>query len=554
MRNIFIRDNKLCFKSEYDLKIVNYIRNNFQDKKWIPDQKIWTAPIIAENVENIEGLISGFGFIADAATKIEVEKHIADAKIEAEKANINVPDVTIPSNISYQLYSFQKVGVNLINHFKGRVLLSDEMGLGKTIQAITYSQLYPQEIPILVVCPAILKINWLREFKNCSGVTGHIINSENGMKIPTTYKLYIINYDIVSKYQDFIDKMNFKIIILDECHYLKNHKAIRTKTVMELSKKIPKVLAITGTPILNRPIEMFNILSLLSPNKFGNWFEYAQRYCGMKKTKFGYDVSGATHIPELAEKLRRVCMIRREKKEVLTDLPDKLRQVIPIECNLEVYKEAEDNFTSYLIEMRNKSRDEAFRVSQVEMLAKIEYLKQEAVKAKFTQFAGWVKDFLDENDKLVIFAHHKESITNLIEELKDYKPVSITGGQSNDDRQQVIDKFQNDKSCKVIICSIKAAGIGITLTASSYVAFLELAWTPSEMNQCEDRCHRIGVKSNVTCYYFIANNTIEQVIYDLIQKKQGLFMQLMQDKHTVMELDSMSIMEELTNNMVNKNE
>ena len=193
------------------------------------------------------------------------------------------------------------------------------------------------------------------------------------------------------------------------------------------------------------------------------------------------DVSGATNIQELSDKLRATVMIRREKKDVLTELPDKTRVVVPQICDLKAYKKVEDNLINYLIESKNKSKLAAEKISQVEQLAKVEYCKQEAVKAKLPLFIEWSKDFIEENGKLVIFAHHKEFVEILMRELKEYNPVKIVGGMEIEAKQQSIDAFQTNKECKVIICSLKAAGVGITLIASSYVAFLELGWSKKIM-------------------------------------------------------------------------
>jgi len=274
---------------------------------------------------------------------------------------------------------------------------------------------------------------------------------------------------------------------------------------------------------------------MLSSQNFGNYFDFVKRYCGATYGKWGLDVSGATNIQELSNKLRATVMIRREKKDVLTELPDKTRVVVPQICDLEAYKNVEDDLINYLIESKNKSKLKAERISQVEQLVKVEYCKQEAVKAKMAQFIEWSKNFIEENGKLVIFAHHKEFVEILMRELKEYTPVKIVGGMEIEAKQQSIDAFQNNANCKVIICSLKAAGVGITLSAGSYVAFLELGWTPGEHDQAEDRLHRIGQKDNVTCYYFLAENTIEETIYNLIQDKRKIFTELMQDKNTICE-------------------
>lgn len=423
---------------------------------------------------------------------------------------------------------------------------------GKTVQSIAWSLLHPEKRPILVICPSTLKINWQREFNKWADTKSYVINSQDtNLRYIKGIDTYIINYDIVEKMKDLLSKMNFQILILDEAHYMKNPKAKRTKAINELVKIIPHIIALTGTPILNRPIEIYNILKILSPLNFGNYWEFASRYCGMRKTKYGMDVSGATNIQELSDKLRSTVMIRREKRDVLTELPDKTRIVIPQVCDLKAYKKVENDLISYLIEYKNKSKLQAERSNSVEQLAKIEYCKQEAVKAKLPLFVEWCKDFIEENGKLVIFAHHKESINTLMNELNNFNPVKIIGGMEGEEKQKSIDTFMSNKECKVIICSLKAAGVGITLTVSSHVVFLETGWTPGEHDQAEDRCHRIGQKDNVTCYYFVAENTIEETIYNLIQEKRKIFTELMQDKNIINE-EKQNIMGDLINKLTEK--
>jgi len=290
---------------------------------------------------------------------------------------------------------------------------------------------------------------------------------------------------------------------------------------------------------------------MLLPMKYGNYFEYVIKYCGAIRGRYGLDVSGATNIQELSNELRATVMCRREKKDVLAELPDKTRVVVPQICDLKEYKKIEDNLVKYLIESKNKSKLQAEKINQVEQLAKIEYCKQEAVKAKLPLFTEWCKDFIEENGKLVIFAHHGEFIKQLMIELKEYNPCCIMGDVKIEDRQKAVDAFQNDVNCKVIICSLKTGGVGITLTASSYVAFLEMGWTPGEHDQAEDRSHRIGQKDNVTCYYFLAEGTIDEMIYNLIQDKRKVFTEMMQDKNVISE-EKINILGDLVNKLVNK--
>lgn len=538
---INIVGDKILLKIPYDVKLVKLVQQSFDNRKWNSTKKIWEIAINEQNIKAVYEFIKLDFFITSetfdklkALTEhFEGQNKVSNQLMELSKAKES--DIEIPKLLTGELKAYQAAGVAFIEHTEGKTLIADEMGLGKTLQAITWTTLHSDKIPILVICPATLKINWKREFEQWVGIKSQIIDTNFTLSdtLFNESKVYIINYDIFRKKREIIEKLNIQILILDECHYVKNSKAQRSEEILNFGKKVPHVLAISGTPILNRPVEIYNVLKLLCPEKFGNYFSFINRYCGAYRTKWGLNVTGASNIKELSDLLRSTVMLRREKKDVLTELPDKTRVIIPLEIDLKQYKKVEDNLKKYLIEVKNRTEESVSNT--VEALAMIEYCKQEAVKAKIPAFIEWVKDFMEINNKLVIFAHHKEFIDILINDLKEFNPVKIVGGMDVENKQNSIDKFQNDKDIRIIICSMKAAGVGITLTASNYVAFLELGWTPGDHNQCEDRCHRIGAKDNVTCYYFLGINTIEESIYSLIQSKQKVFKELMQDSNIIEE-------------------
>lgn len=557
MKTITIQGNKFIIKIPYDINLVNLIKTSFSQRSWNPEIKSWVAVINEKNISTTYYLQEKYDFIISPETSTQIEEYKEKLSIHKKQANEIIElskaieaDIEIPTTLKGELFPYQKAGVQFIEKTGGKTLISDSMGLGKTVQSIAWSLLHTEKRPILVICPSTLKINWKREFEKWSNIKSYIIDSKDNSYLLPTSEAYIINYDIVEKKKELLQKLDIKIVILDEAHYTKNPKAQRTKAINELVKNIPHILALTGTPILNRPIEMYNVLKMLDSKNFGNYWNFVSRYCGMQRTRWGMDVTGATNIEELSNLLRSTVMIRREKKDVLKELPDKMRVVVPQEVDLKEYKKIEDDLIQYLVENKNKSKLQAEKISQVEQLAKIEYCKQEAVKAKLPLFIEWVKDFMEVNGKLVIFAHHVEFVEKLMQELKEYSPVKIIGGMEGEAKQKSIDIFMQDKNCKLIICSIKAAGVGITLTESSHVAFLELGWTPADHDQAEDRCHRIGQKDNVSCYYFLAQNTIEEVIYNLIQEKRKIFTQLMQDTNIISE-EKTSILTDLINNLVN---
>jgi SWI/SNF-related matrix-associated actin-dependent regulator 1 of chromatin subfamily A len=468
--------------------------------------KHWTAPISGDAVE----ILSKAGFQLDP----ELEEILNRGRVSIDE----VKEVDVPG-LKKELFPFQKKGVAFIEAKNGRALIGDEMGLGKTIQALAWLQLHPEKRPAIILCPASLKLNWAREVRETLPGKQNI-QVLQGTKLHTiTGDIVIINYDILNAWLEKLQALKPQVLIFDEAHYIKNNSAQRTKATKKLAKKIPHVIALTGTPIVNRPVEGFNIIQTIDKTVFPNWWDFVHRYCGAKHNGFGWDFSGATNKEELHKKLTETVMIRRKKADVLPDLPDKLYSYIPMEMNnRDEYDRAERDFVKYLKQV--KGDEAAEKARQAEHLVKIEGLKQLAVKGKMKHAVQWIRDFLDTNgNKLVVFAVHKAVVDALMEEFKE-EAVKVDGSVSAAGRDAAVKAFQEDPKVKLFVGNIQAAGVGLTLTASSSVAFLELPWTPGELVQAEDRCHRIGQKDSVNVYYLLADGTIEEKIAQLLDEKR----------------------------------
>lgn len=441
---------------------------------------------------------------------------------------------------------------------------------GKTIQAIAWMHLHPEERPALIVCPASLKLNWERElFIWTKGTV--ITEIISGTKVyPLNSDIAIINYDILPAWLKELKKSNLKTIVLDEAHYIKNSGAKRTKATMSLTKVIPNKILLTGTPVESRPSELYNIIKILDPLLFGNKWDYMMKYCGAKHNGFGWDFSGATEIEELHSKLTSTIMIRRKKADVLKDLPDKTYSFVPISIdNRKEYNEAEKDFIEYVklgveLKVRKKLndlftedyeglativdhklqrlKDEAgLKAEEGGVLVKIEILKQLAAAGKLKDTLQWIDNFLESGEKLVVFAVHKFVIDTLMETYKDIA-VKIDGSvTSMTKRQKAVDDFQNVKRIKLFVGNIKAAGVGLTLTAASNVVFLEYPWNPGQLNQAIDRCHRITQKNAVNVYYLCGVNTIEESIARMLNDKQKVVDSLLDGKA----MDSTSLLDDL---------
>lgn len=418
-----------------------------------------------------------------------------------------------------EMMAFQKIGLGFLESTDGNALIADHMGLGKTVQALAYLAEHPDMRPAVIVCPASLKLNWKNEAEAWleTGDTIEVINS--GKVHEVVADIVVVNYDVLKKWVPELSRRNPQILIMDESHIIKNNKAARAKAAASLATEVPHKILLTGTPVLNRPSELWNQLCIISPGKHNSktFFSWHKRYTAAHQNHFGWDFSGASHLDELVGSLQSI-MIRRTKADVLPDLPDKRRQTILIPVsNAREYARAEKTFKAYIVEQ--KMLDEEHRDPVVAQFAKVEALRQLAVAGKMKQSLAWIENFLESCEKMVIFATHKATI-HAIEREFGNACVKIDGSVSIVDRQAAVDAFQNDPAVRLFIGNIKAAGVGITLTASSTVVFLELDWTPAMHEQAEDRCHRIGQKNAVNIYYLLAADTVDQKIADMLERKR----------------------------------
>lgn len=540
-------------------------RQTLAEVKQIPGRKFhpnakpkcWTAPLSIEAVEKLEK--AGFELDPELITFVKESK----INIDDLDNNFKIP------GLKHELFEFQKKGVAFIEAKNGRALVADEMGLGKTVQALAWAQKHKNKRPIICVVPASLKINWKREAEKwLENPKVQILYGKNAdQKI--TGDFIIINYTILNDWVDKIKEIEPQLLIIDESHYIKNNKAKRTKAVKKIAKYIPHIIALTGTPIVNRPSEIYNTINLIDKTVMPNKWDFLHRYCDAKHNGFGWDFNGATNTKELHDILTKTIMIRRQKKEVLHDLPDKIRSFVPIELtNRNKYEEAENDFINFIkekterdlqIELREKLGQELFenvefkdhrleRLKQEKAekaaaggaLVQIESLKQLAVEGKLDQAIDWIENYLESGQKLVVMAVHKFVINRLMKHFKKIS-VKIDGSVSAANRDLAVQKFQNNKSVKLMIGNIKAAGVGLTLTAADTMVFLELPWTPGDLQQAEDRIHRIGQKNAVNIYYLLAENTIEEKIAYLIDQKRKVLDSVLDGK----QVDAGSLISEL---------
>lgn len=441
-------------------------------------------------------------------------------------------------NLRVEPYEYQREGICFGLEHK-RIIIGDEPGLGKTLQSIGIVDT-ANAYPCLVICPSSLKINWQREFEKFTDKSALVL--DNNVRTTWGYLLSmgvhqvaIVNYESLRKFfvwdirggkqfrlKDVVFNPQiqaFKSIIIDESHRVKDPSAQQTIFTKGLSVGKDWCILLSGTPVVNRPEDLIAQLSIMNRlGEFGGRAKFIADYCTDPKDK---TAEPAVPLSELSRQLYNTCMIRREKAKVLPQLPDKTRVDLYIEIsNDKEYNLAAEDLAAYLQEYTECTDWEIRRKMRMEALVRFMTLRSLATKGKIAQAVDFIRTFLDSGKKLIVFC----SLHEIVDELQKIFPraVTVTGRDSSVNKQASVDAFQNNPNVQLIICSIKAAGVGLTLTAASDVAFIELAWTYADCCQCEDRAHRIGQKDNVTCYYLLGRGTIDHTIYRLIHRKNPL--------------------------------
>jgi SWI/SNF-related matrix-associated actin-dependent regulator 1 of chromatin subfamily A len=530
-------------KFQYKQYLVEAIKQ-IPGRQFIPSKKLWLIPKSSEQA------------LLNWASNFSAVKYNGSSEPEVVAEIEPLPELTVP--IPEYIYNrdkkkkgepcevmpYQKTGIayNLIHE---RTIVGDQPGLGKTIQAIVTSVLAEAKC-ILIICPATLRENWKREWKIWTDKDVMILSD----RVKNTWvkyyevgmcKVFICNYESLKKYfvQDIkkvfdkegnrmplrLDHIQFKetiklfdFVIVDEAHRCKDGKTQQSKFVMGISKGKKYRLALTGTPVVNKPMDLVPQLHIIGQlESFGGYKGFVNRYCS------GPD--GSSNPRELNYKLHQHCYYRREKSEVLKDLPEKMRAIK--RCDIETrdeYNKAEEDLVRYLKENLQKTEGEIDKSMRGEVMVRIQLLKKISARGKINTVLDHVREVIDAGEKIVVFAHHKD----IVHALKTAIPgaVTVVGDDTMDQRNYAVDSFQNNPRVQVIICNIKSGGVGITLTASSRVAFIELPWHNADCDQCEDRCHRIGQKDSVQADYFLGHETIDEYIYDIIEKKRRISNQI----------------------------
>ncbi|MCA5581900.1 DEAD/DEAH box helicase [Parabacteroides gordonii] len=441
-----------------------------------------------------------------------------------------MPELISPHGLKIEPFPYQKQGIAYALQ-KKRCFFGDQPGLGKTLQAIGTSFI-AKTWPVLVICPASLKINWQREWKKFTGKDAIILDDRNKNNWHRYYEMgccdvFITNYESLKKFfvEDFAGGVTrsiklkpvaslFKCVIIDESHRCKSSKTQQSKICYKLCQGKEYRFLLTGTPSINGPGDLIQQLKIMNRlDDFGGYKSF--------EANFMQGPRQASNLEMLNWRLWNTGFFRREKAKVLDQLPDKMRQVVNVDItNRKEYQDAEHDLLSYLAAYENADDEKLRRAERGKVMVQMQKLRQIAARGKISAAVEFIQDIIDSGEKLIVFAFLKE----VVQEIKKVFPnaVTIVGDNTSQERQDAVDRFQNDPKCNLIICNYKSAGVGLTLTASSRVAFVEFPWTFADCEQAEDRAHRIGQKNSVNCYYFLGKNTIDESIWDIIQTKKDI--------------------------------
>lgn len=498
-----------------------YFANMIADDKLLTSvpKKIWIEKLLVEKEKSYHILGRFFdndrlGIYWIPKDGIIVDKTNKNIVVDYEKYSHRMP-------FEHQKEAIQKLLEN------DKFILADDMGLGKTSSAIIAS-IEAKPSKTLIICPASLKQNWKREIENYSKKEIYICE---GKKYDDSADFVIINYDIIknfhslkSKEESLIQKSKFDLVIIDECHYIKSPQASRTKLINDICKDINKIWLLTGTPLTSRPIDYFNLLSLVDSPVSKNWMAYVKRYCagyqfnvGMNKV---WNVNGASNLDELRERTSPL-LLRRLKENVL-DLPEKI--ITPIYLRLKS-KEYEDVMGEYFEWVKNNPKESKSLSVQFTKLMKV---RQIIADEKIKSTIEFIENTLEQEKKIIVFSNFTNSLNKIYEHFNKIA-VKLDGSSTAKQRQESVDEFQTNDKIKVFVGNIKAAGVGITLTSANVVIFNDLSFVPADHSQAEDRAYRIGQKNSVSVLYPIFENTIEGIIYDMLDRKKKIISTVLGD-------------------------
>lgn len=510
------------------------------------------------------GGVDGFIAINDDAVLRHIDKCDDNARAEIEgraaervariadsyalDASIEIPK---PPGLTLDYRGYQKAGV-AYGLSRDAVLIGDAMRLGKTVQAIGICSCMPDVKRVLIICPATVKLQWARMWKLWTAHQDLSVGIVYGQDKTAYADVTVINYDILINHKDLLYSHEWDVLICDESHYLRNPKAGRTKCVfgakgkkgeIEVQKNFKPIRAkkkifLSGTQYYKRPIDLWPIVHACDPDGLGkDWWHFVRRYCDAKRGPFGIDTSGASNLEELQRLMRERFMVRREKHQVVTELPPQRMTVVLPKKGLERIIRAEDEAVASVSAMRERlgefmtpeavahlvenfgiSADEDEVLSEIERGNNLATIRRELAMAKLPMVVSWLEDFVEQVPKGIIFGYHREFVKEL--HAKFPNSVIIVGDTPSKKRDEAIERFNTDPACNLIFGNIVAMGQGVDLSVADDVVFTELSWIASEMDQAEERAWAVTKQKAVSIWRLVVEDSLDFRMSNVLEKNQ----------------------------------
>lgn len=522
-----------CYAVKFDRyrqQVVDKLKSSVSIRWWDKQTGAWLIPATNKCKAELDQLTYyvrhfepvQWGTVAQSQTEEDVAFQIPE-----------MPELDGDHGLKVQPYPYQLQGIARGLQLK-RFINGDDMGLGKTLESIATIN-KADAFPCLVICPNVVKINWQREWHKFTDKKAMVLTDSVRDSWPFFWQtgmnqVFIVNYESLRKY--FVRRITkaekwtlkdvefhntiklFKSVIIDESHKVKSTATQQTKFCKGIASGKEYIILLTGTPVVNKPKDLVAQLGIMDRMiDMGGWKGFMLRYCS--------GPNQASNLKELNYKLWQHCFFRREKSKVLTQLPDKVRQIVSCEItNRKEYMDAERDLIDYLKRYKEADDEKIQKSLKGEVMVRIGILKDITARGKLKEVIDFVKDFRENGKKIILFCNLHEIVDRLLAAFP--SAVCVTGRQDMQEKQASVDAFQKNPKTDVIICSIKAASAGITLTAASDVAFIELPWTYADCDQAESRAHRIGQKDSVNCYYLLGRRTIDQKLYRIIEEKKHI--------------------------------
>lgn len=522
-----------CYAVKFDRyhqQVVDKLKSSVSIRWWDKQTGAWLIPATNKCKAELDQLTYyvrhfepvQWGTVAQSQTEEDVAFQIPE-----------MPELDGDHGLKIQPYPYQLQGIARGLQLK-RFINGDDMGLGKSLESIATIN-KADAFPCLVICPNVVKINWQREWHKFTDKKAMVLTDSVRDSWPFFWQtgmnqVFIVNYESLRKY--FVRRITkaekwtlkdvefhntiklFKSVIIDESHKVKLTATQQTKFCKGIASGKEYIILLTGTPVVNKPKDLVAQLGIMDRMiDMGGWKGFMLRYCS--------GPNQASNLKELNYKLWQHCFFRREKSKVLTQLPDKVRQIVSCEItNRKEYMDAERDLIDYLKRYKEADDEKIQKSLKGEVMVRIGILKDITARGKLKEVIDFVKDFRENGKKIILFCNLHEIVDRLM--IAFPSAVCVTGRQNMQEKQASVDAFQKNPKTDVIICSIKAASAGITLTAASDVAFIELPWTYADCDQAESRAHRIGQKDSVNCYYLLGRRTIDQKLYRIIEEKKHI--------------------------------